>query len=96
MVVIKTFTYVYNLAANERIRITVDNFGYSIPAGYVPIGVYAFSTGSDQVALNTIQTYSTANRIMICRNMTSSSLSDLTAFMTVAFMKAESVTSLDS
>lgn len=84
-----TYTYQYTVPANGTLSITADNFGYSYPEGYTPIGViYATSGDSPYVGVDMFRASTTSGTIMVVRNHTSTART-YTASICVTFAKSD-------
>ena len=87
------YTYTYSLAANTTLNITANDFGISAPSGYTAVAVRYFSSGSGSVMVRTASAGSTGtNTAMSVRNVTGTAVSDAIAYLTVLYMRSDSVT----
>ena len=86
------YTYAYSLAANENINITANQFEMSTPSGYTPIAVRNFYSGSNNAAVRAVYGSATGgSTVMSVRNFTTNAISNVTAGLTVLYVRSDSV-----
>lgn len=88
---IKTFSFAYTIGANTYKELTATNFKLSTPTGYKVFSVSRFDTGANKVALCGILPWNDSGVVMRVKNMGTAITSNITASMTVVFVKDEFV-----
>jgi len=86
----KVYTYTYSLGKNDSLLITANDFGMKNPDGYLPISIKRFTSGSRYISVGNVTTTSTGTgTVMAVKEVGGGARSDITARLTVVYVKSD-------
>lgn len=87
-VVIKSYSYQYQVASGGALSITANNFGATTPAGYLPLAVRRATTGSNWCYITAMLADGTGTGTMLAIHNVGTATISGTATIRVAYIRS--------